>query len=91
MPTDREDYKAPGGLFAANILADWNTPTHASGSGFFLEGSAISAKELRSGLRRKEKFPCGNFGTKVERRRRSRVVYCWKKMVPEAGVEPARF
>lgn len=44
-----------------------------------------------SGLRREEKFPCGNFGTKVERQRRSRIVYCWKEMVPEAGVEPARF
>jgi len=52
---------------------------------------ANGANAIESGLRREEKFPCGNFGTKVERRRRSRVVYCWKEMVPEAGVEPARF
>jgi len=55
-----------------------------------LKDGTIGAREDQSGLRREEKFPCGNFGTKEERQRRSDC-YCLKEMVPEAGVEPARF
>ena len=39
-------------------------------------------RKIKSGLRREEKFPCGNFGTKVERRRRSRAAYCLKRWCP---------
>ena len=47
-------------------------------------------EDNKSGLRREEKFPCGNFGIKEKRRRRSDCLL-FEEMVPEVGVEPTRF